>query len=74
MDGCRLPCRSVVLESIGTKSLGEGAILTGLMQKPIEAFAAAENASSRLNASMLQMGGVASPEFEKMIALKTVGR
>ncbi|GAB2885451.1 hypothetical protein GCM10027202_12590 [Microvirgula curvata] len=65
----RVGALSSRLEKMGTRAMGDGALLTGMMQKPIEAFVAAEDAAARLNATMLKAGGVADPQFNKMIGL-----
>lgn len=65
----RISALSSRLDKLGAKAMGDGAMLTGIMQKPVEAFVAAEDAGARLNATMLKAGGVADPLFNKMIGL-----
>nr|WP_294864345.1 phage tail tape measure protein [uncultured Pseudogulbenkiania sp.] len=51
------------LERMGTKAMGDGALLTGMMQKPVAAFMEAEDAATGLKVAMMGAGGVVDKQF-----------
>ncbi|BAK75383.1 phage tail tape measure protein [Pseudogulbenkiania sp. NH8B] len=59
------------LDRLGTKAMGDGALLTGMMQKPIAAFAQAEDAATGLKVSMLGAGGALDARYGKISKLAT---
>ncbi|QOD81894.1 phage tail tape measure protein [Chromobacterium haemolyticum] len=67
----RVSALSEKLERMGTKAMGDGALLTGLMQKPVAAFAQAEDAATGLKVAMLGAGGELDARFGKINKLAT---
>lgn len=59
------------LDRLGSKAMGDGALLSGMMQKPIAAFADAEDASVGLKVAMLGAGGELDARFSKINKLAT---
>lgn len=59
------------LDRLGSKAMGDGAMLSGMMQKPIAAFADAEDASVGLKVAMLGAGGELDARFSKINKLAT---
>ncbi|QRO34124.1 phage tail tape measure protein [Chromobacterium violaceum] len=59
------------LDRMGTKALGDGAILAGLIQKPVVAFAEAEDAATGLKVAMMGAGGELDARFGKINKLAT---
>lgn len=59
------------LTKLGTQSLATGSIITGAMQKPVEAFASAEDAATGLKVAMLGAGGELDSRFGKINKLAT---
>ncbi|QKJ68025.1 phage tail tape measure protein [Deefgea piscis] len=56
------------LSGAGMGMLADGAILTGLMTKPIAAFADAEDAATGLKVAMMGAGGVVDQKFDEINA------
>lgn len=67
----RVSALSSKLEGLGTKAMGDGALLTGMMQKPVAAFAQAENAAMDLKVAMMGAGGVVDAKFGNISKLAT---
>ncbi|OQS39767.1 phage tail tape measure protein [Chromobacterium haemolyticum] len=67
----RVSALSDKLERMGTKAMGDGALLTGMMQKPIAAFAEAEDAATGLKVAMLGAGGELDARYGKINKLAT---
>ncbi|MGC0151048.1 phage tail tape measure protein [Chromobacterium vaccinii] len=59
------------LDRMGSKALGDGAILAGAMKKPIEAFAAVEDAATGVRVAMLGAGGELDARYGKINHLAT---
>ena len=59
------------LDRLGTKTLADGMLLSGLMQKPIEAFASAEDAATGLQVAMLGAGDTLDSRFTRINKLAT---
>ncbi|QZA80233.1 phage tail tape measure protein [Deefgea piscis] len=56
------------LSGKGMSMMADGAILTGLMTKPIAAFADAEDAATGLKVAMMGAGGVVDKKFDEINA------
>jgi TP901 family phage tail tape measure protein len=59
------------LQAVGTQMVATGTAGTLAMAGPVLAFAAAEDAATRLKTAMMGVGGGIAPEFERVNALAT---